>query len=175
MAHCSPSPTSTIVPYELSMKVTPIPPISVNYNDLHETRPTQVQLDDGAYDIIIDNGASRSITNNLGDFVGNPKPVNIQIIGANATSKASALMGTVKWCIKDDDGVIHDILMPNTVYSAGTSNKLLSPQHCAQEARDKYPNANGTWCATLDDRVILFWKQQKYKKTAYLVLRDLKC
>jgi hypothetical protein len=127
----------------------------------------------GAYDIIIDNGASISITSDLGDFVGNPKPVNIPIIGASAASKAT-LMGTVKCCIEDDDGVVHDILIPNTVYSAGTSNKLLSPQHWTQEARDRYPNANGTWCATLDDRVILFWNQQKYKNSL-LSPRDFKC
>jgi hypothetical protein len=168
IAKCSSSPISAIEPSEPSIKVTTIPPISANYHDFHGTRPTQIQLDDGAYDIIIDNGASRSITNDLGDFVGNSKPINIQIIGANATSNAT-LIGTVKWCIEDDDGVKHDILIPNTVYSAGTSNKLLSPHHWAQEVKDKHPNENGTWCATLDDRVVLFWNQQQYKRTAYLV------
>jgi hypothetical protein len=167
-AKCSSSPISARVPSEPSIKVTNIPPISANYHDFHSTRPTQIQLDDGAYDIIIDNGASRSITNDLGDFVGNSKPINIQIIGANATSNAT-LIGTVKWCIEDDDGVKHDISIPNTVYSAGTSNKLLSPQHWAQEVKDKHPNKNGTCCATLEDRVILFWNQQQYKRTAYLV------
>jgi hypothetical protein len=78
-------------------------------------------------------------------------------------------MGTVEWPIEDDTGCIHKIRIPRTVYAESNRNKLLSPQHWSQEANDRYPTRNGTWCATLDDRVILFWDQQRYKKTVFLL------
>jgi hypothetical protein len=63
---------------------------------------------------------------------------------------------------------VHNIRIPNTGYSASKKSKLLSSQHWSEEAKDRYPIKNGTWCATLDDHIILFWDQQKYQKTALL-------
>jgi len=78
-------------------------------------------------------------------------------------------MGTVEWLIENDTGKLHNIRIPNSVYSAGNKSKLHSPQHWIQEAKDRYPIKNGTWCATLDHRIILFWDQQKYQKIALLM------
>ena len=57
-------------------------------------------------------------------------------------------MGTVEWLIENDTGKLHNIRIPNSVYSAGNKSKLHSPQHWIQEAKDRYPIKNGTWCAT---------------------------
>jgi hypothetical protein len=116
----------------------------------------------------VDNCASRCITNDLRDFVDTPVPADVKIYGTNGTSSGT-LMGTVEWPIEDDTGRVHKIRIPRTIYSEGNRSKLLSPQHWSQEANDRSPVRNGTWCATLDDRIILFWDQQQYKKTAYLL------
>jgi hypothetical protein len=104
----------------------------------------------------------------LRDFIDTPVPADVKIYGTNGTSSGT-LMGTVEWPIEDDAGHVHRIRIPRTIYSASNRSKLLSPQHWRQEANDRYPIRNGTWCATLDDRIILFWGQQQYKKTAYLL------
>ncbi len=48
----------------------------------------------------------------------------------------STMVGTVKWRVKDDNGKIHNIILPNTYYSPSVETRLLSPQHWAQ-ARGK--------------------------------------
>jgi hypothetical protein len=131
-------------------------------------RGVPVSFQPGHYEIYVDNCASRSITNDLGDFIDDPIPSDVKIVGTNGVSKGT-LMGTVQWTIEDDQGRVHGIKIPNTLYSANNRSRLLSPQHWSQEAKDKYPIRNGTWCATLDDRVILFWGQQKYRRTAFLL------
>ena len=32
-----------------------------------------------------------------------------------------------------------------------------------QTAKDNKPNPRGTWCATYDDEIVLWWNQRKYK------------
>jgi hypothetical protein len=133
-------------------------------------RSTNVHTDyhTSTYDIYVDNCASRSITNCMEDFVDEPIPADICICGTNGTSKGT-LMGTVEWEIEDDQGRTHKIRVPNTIYSANNRSRLLSPQHWAQGANDKYPIRYGTWCATYDDRIILYWDQRRYSRTAYLL------
>jgi hypothetical protein len=130
--------------------------------------PKPTYFDTDSFELYVDNCASRCITNDLRDFVDMPVPADVKIYGTNGTSSGT-LMGTVEWPIEDDTGRVHKIRIPCTIYSEGNRSKLLSPQHWSQEANDRSPVRNGTWCATLDDRIILFWDQQQYKKTAYLL------
>jgi hypothetical protein len=169
---------TTALPVHAESAEPPPTGISTNHTSTHmhcmssttmqRDRPKPTHYDTDSFDIYVDNCASRSITNDLRDFVDTPVPSNTRIYGTNGVSDGT-LMGTVRWSIEDDDGQVHDIVIPNTVYSKGNRNKLLSPQHWSQEVRDRYPIRNGTWCATLDDRIILFWKQQRYKRTAFLL------
>jgi hypothetical protein len=76
--------------------------------------------------------------------------------------------GTIKLKIYDDDGVIHDILIPNSYYVPMGQSRLLSPQHWAQQANDTFPFRHGTWCATYNDCIICYWNQQKHKVTVRL-------
>jgi hypothetical protein len=103
------------------------------------------------------------------DFVDEPVPADIRICGTNGMSKGT-LMGTVEWEIEDDQGRTHKIRVPNTIYSANNRSRLMSPQHWAQVANDRYPIRYGTWCATYDDRIVLYWDQRRYSRTAYLLL-----
>ena len=55
-------------------------------------------------------------------------------------------------------------MIPNTLYVPEAPLRLLSPQHWSQEAHDN----NGTWCATFHDSLVLYWKQNKYRRTVML-------
>ncbi len=37
------------------------------------------------------------------------------------------MVGTVKWKIKDDNGKVHNFILPNTYYSSSVETRLLSP------------------------------------------------
>jgi len=75
--------------------------------------PRHTYFDTDSYEIYVDNCASRSITNDLNDFVDQPRPANIKIQGTNGISSGT-LMGTVEWPIEDDTGKMHNIRIPNT-------------------------------------------------------------
>jgi hypothetical protein len=98
----------------------------------------------------VENGASRSITNNRKDFIDTPRLVHTIIEGYSGTSEAS-LIRTVRWTIADDQGLEHNILLPNTILDEKAKKRILSPQHWSQTTNDHYPTKYGTWCATLDD------------------------
>ena len=59
----------------------------------------------------------------------------------------------------------HQITLPNSYYVPGASSHILSPQHWSQTAKDNKPNPRGTWCATYDDEIVLWWNQRKYKQS----------
>ncbi len=74
------------------------------------------------------------------------------------------MVGTVKWKIKDDNGKVHNFILPNTYYSPSVETRLLSPQHWAQtrkKGRDSY-------CVTYHDAIIMGWNKDKYQITAPL-------
>jgi hypothetical protein len=71
------------------------------------------------------------------------------------------MVGTVKWRVKDDNGKIHNIILPNTYYSPSVETRLLSPQHWAQ-ARGK---KRDTYCVTYYDAIM---NRDKYQITAPL-------
>jgi hypothetical protein len=60
--------------------------------------------------------------------------------------------GTFKFSLKDDNGKIHTIKIPNSLYLPGLKQCLLSPQHWAQEAR------NGQmWMGNFERKCVLNW------------------
>ena len=73
-----------------------------------------------------------------------------------------------KWSIEDDDGVPHDIVIPNGLYVKDSPSKLLSPQHWEQTAKTFKPLARDTWCSTYHDCIQLHWAQRKHTKTVRL-------
>jgi hypothetical protein len=74
------------------------------------------------------------------------------------------MVGTVKWRVKDDNGKIHNIILPNTYYSPSVETRLLSPQHWAQVRGRK----RDTYCITYYDAIIMRWNRDKYQITAPL-------
>jgi hypothetical protein len=53
-------------------------------------------------------------------------------------------IGKFKFKIKYDNGMLHEIKIPNSLYVPELKRCLLSPQHWVQEAKDNYPMPKGT-------------------------------
>jgi hypothetical protein len=69
--------------------------------------------DSDSFLIAVNNCSSRRITNNIGDFVGKPTPVNVSVKGIGGSVTAT-YEGTVEWRIEDNQGRVHVVRIPNT-------------------------------------------------------------
>ncbi len=117
-------------------------------------------FDSDSYGILVDGGATASITNNLDDFVRPPKKTRIRIKGFNGTS-SNARVGTVKWPILDDNGVRHILTIPDTYYVESCPMRLLSPQHYSQQIHDH----RGTFSTNYGDQVLFVFHKSKFRAT----------
>jgi hypothetical protein len=70
-----------------------------------------------------------------------------------------------KFHIKDDEGGVHLIKVPNSKYVPDLKVCLLLPHHWAQEAKDHYPVPKGTKTDTDDKALTLIWNQRKHQRT----------
>ncbi len=52
-------------------------------------------------------------------------------------------MGIFRFKIKEDNGMMHRIKIPNSLYVPEFKRCLLSPQHWVQEAKNNYPRPKG--------------------------------
>jgi hypothetical protein len=127
-----------------------------------------LRFDTNSVPIAINTGATRSLTDNRRDLLGPLQRSNTRINGIGGHQQGQ-WMGTVKWSIFDDDGLRHDLLIPNTVLVAkgALPFRLLLPQHFAQEniksGVDKH--ARGT-INSVDNW--LSWGDLTYRVTAQL-------
>ena len=130
------------------------------------TSPIPFKADSDSFVIGIDSHCTSCISNNSAHFIGPITPVRgRRIKGFGGEHVAVVGEGTVEWKIEDDDGKTHRIKIKNTQYVPKASLCLLSPQHWAQQANDHYPKPDGTWCADKSKHCILYWNQEKYKRT----------
>ena len=94
-----------------------------------KTLPRQAPFDTDSGLLRIDNCATRSISPYTEDCISKLTPLpnrKVQGIGG----KVGRLMsGTIKWDIEDDEGVVHSIKIPNSIYLPQAPSRLLSPQH----------------------------------------------
>jgi hypothetical protein len=70
--------------------------------------------------------------------------------------------GTFKFKIKDDNGMTHEIGIPNSLYAPKLKRCLLSPQHWVQKAKDNYPRPKGTRMSQDNEFYHVKWGQAKY-------------
>lgn len=127
------------------------------------TKKPVTVFDSDSFTILVDNGASRCMTNNIKHFVGTTRPISRKVTGLGAG--LVTLEGTVRRLWEDDQGMVHSMDIPNTLYCAELTFCLLSPQHLATERQDNSPVARGTWLATYADAMVLQWKQRQYQRT----------
>jgi hypothetical protein len=117
-------------------------------------------FDSDSFDILVDGGATASISNCLDDFIQPPTTTNIRIKGFNGTYSA-ARIGTVRWPILDDEGVKHVLQIPDTYFVASCPMRLLSPQHYSQQIHDH----RGTYTTNFGDQVVFVFHKKKFQVT----------
>jgi hypothetical protein len=130
---------------------------------MDKERRVRMEFDTDSFDILIDNCCSHTLTNDINDYIEPPVKSSVRVRGYNGRTN-STMVGTVKWKLKDDNGKIHNFILPNTYYSSSVETRLLSPQHWAQtkkKGRDSY-------CETYHDAIIMRWIKDKYQITAPL-------
>jgi len=130
---------------------------------MDKERRVRMEFDTDSFDILIDNCCSHTLTNDINDYIEPPVKSSVIVRGYNGSTN-SPMVGTVKWKIKDDDGKVHNFILPNTYYSSSVETRLLPPQHWAQtrkKGRDSY-------CVTYRDAIIMRWNKDKYQITAPL-------
>jgi hypothetical protein len=121
-----------------------------------QTAPPPVRFDSYSYLIGVDNHASRCMANAPHLFedlrLDNNKE---QVDGINS---GLDIVGqeTFKFNNTDDDGKLHAIKIPNSLYVPSLKRCLLSPQHWVQEAGDKQ-----TWMGNYRDSCVLNWRGGK--------------
>ena len=116
-------------------------------------------FDTDSFLIRVDNCASRTISNNLTDFVNPPVEIKSLYVRGIGGHVSGIMRGTLRWNIEDDEGKVHPIIILGSYYVPDAPCRLLSPQHWAQVAKDTKPAPRGTWCATYDDSIVLYWNQ----------------
>ena len=124
-------------------------------------------FDSDAQILMLDDGASACITNNMKDFIESPKRVDRKVKGIKGHAQATH-RGTLKWYIEDDHGLVHVMLITGAYLIPEATTRILSPQHLAQQANDHYPMAEGTGALTTSKSITLFWAQRRFTKTVPL-------
>jgi hypothetical protein len=129
----------------------------------NKERKVRMEFDTDSFDILKDNCCSHTLTNDINNYIEPPVKSSVRVRGYNGSTN-STKVGTLKWKIKDDNGKVHNFILPNTYYSSSVETRLLSPQHWAQtrkKGRDSY-------CVTYHDAIIMRWNKNKYQITAPL-------
>ena len=123
----------------------------INHNDLTGMTTTWANgqnasprsFDSDAQTLMLDDGASACITNDIKDFTEPPKRVDRKVKGIKGHARATH-RGTIKWYIEDDHGLVHVTIITGAYLIPEAATRILSPQHLAQQANDHYPTAEGT-------------------------------
>jgi hypothetical protein len=108
-------------------------------------------FDSDSVPIRVDNCCSRTLFGSPHDFNKStltPTTSDITITGFGWTETRITHTGTIIWYIHDDHGATREVRIPNSFYIPSSKDRLLSPQHWAQESCNDRPNDNSTWCAT---------------------------
>jgi len=124
-----------------------------------------VVFDAKFYLLAVDNHSSCCMSNNINDFVGPLVDKRVRMKGVQGASVYSKVIGTVKWKIEDDNGIIHDRYIKDTLYVPESMQRLLSPQQWVQQSQDVYPKTCGTFAIQDKDVIELHWDLDEFKKT----------
>ncbi len=124
----------------------------------------RIRFDTDSFVIGVDTFASTALSNHPDQFedLRTHDDMEVERIQGGLGIKGT---GTFKFHIKDNEGGVHLIKIPNSKYVPDLKVCLLLPHHWAQEAKDHYPVLKGTKMDTNDKALTLIWKQQKYRRT----------
>jgi hypothetical protein len=83
---------------------------------MDKERRVRMEFDADSFGILIDNCCSHTLTNDINDYIETPVKSSVRVRGYNGSTN-STMVGTVKWKIKDDNGKVHNFILPNSYYS----------------------------------------------------------
>ena len=100
----------------------------------------------------------------LSDFIQAPKSINIKVKAIKGHQNTTRI-GTVRWRIQHDNGIIPKFELSGIYYVLELPLKLLSLQHLARETQLKHKYIDGTVCNKYSNRIILSNMNDKYQRT----------
>jgi hypothetical protein len=124
----------------------------------------RICFDTDSFVIGVDTFASITLGNHPGQFEDLKMHDNLEVEGIQGGLDIKGT-GTFKFHIKDDEGEVHLIKIPNSKYIPDLKVCLLSPHHWAQEAKDHYPTPKGTKTDTNNEALTLKWNQRRHRQT----------
>jgi hypothetical protein len=129
------------------------------------TLPYQVPsicFDTNSFAIGVDTFTSIMLGNHPDQFENLKKHDDMELEGIQGGLSIKET-GTFKFHIKDDEGGVHLIKIPNSKYVPDFKVCLLSPYHWVQEVKDHYPVPKGTKTDTNNKALTLTWNQRKHR------------
>ena len=81
-----------------------------------QNTPKPMHFDSDSFPIMVDNCASKLITDNLVDFIVPLQTSNKYIQGISG-DVAALKVGTIAWSLLDDQGHIHKVILLETYYA----------------------------------------------------------
>ena len=101
------------------------------------TARNTMPYDTDSFPIKVDNCCTRCITNDIKDFEGTTKRSDVTVQGIKG-GYSNVRVGTIVWYIEDDEGRVHKVRVPNSLYVPSMPHRLLSPQHWGYETHDEH-------------------------------------
>ena len=101
--------------------------------------PKECSFDTDSRPLLVDNGSSRSLSNNKADFknLTTLQSDQVQILGLTA-AEAPEAVGTMVINLQDDEGQEHVFKMDDCYYSPSFNARIMCPQQWAEQRFDKY-------------------------------------
>jgi hypothetical protein len=103
----------------------------------NEDQRAKVDFGSDSFQIKVDNCVSRTMSFEKSDFIpGSLKKVKDREVWGfgNTISKITHII-TINWKIYEDEGMLHDVITPNSYFVPTRKSRLLSPQHWSQQAQ----------------------------------------
>jgi hypothetical protein len=123
----------------------------------------RIRFDTNSFVIGVDTFASITLGNHPDQFEDLKMHNNTEVEGIQGGLGIKGT-GTFKFHIKDDEGGVHLIKIPNSKFVPDLKVCLLMPHHWVQEAKDHYSVPKGTKTDTNDEAMTLIWNQQKHQR-----------
>ena len=112
-------------PKRKKSKYTPHTPLTSMTTTWSREQIAKARFDSGAQSLMLDDGASACITNDINDFIHPPQKVDKMVKGIKGHAQATH-RGTVKWYIEDDYGLVHVMIITGTYLIPETTTRILS-------------------------------------------------
>ncbi len=125
---------------------------------------SRIRFDTNSFVIGVNTFTSITLGNHPDQFMDLKMHNNTEVEGIKVGLDIKGT-GTFKFHIKDNEGGVHLIKIPNNKYIPDLKVCLLLPHHWAQEAKDHYLVPKGTRMEEENEALTLIWKQRKHRRT----------